>query len=96
MLSIERAFHSERTLRQVIGVSIEKFEVLRPRFEEALALAGQDERQLCSGAGRKARLATGAEKLFFILYYLKCCLPFGVLGFLCEVHAAQACRCVNA
>ncbi|MGC1954415.1 MAG: transposase family protein [Gammaproteobacteria bacterium] len=96
MLSIERAFHSERTLRQVIGVSIEKFEALRPRFEEALALAAQDERQLCSGAGRKARLATGAEKLFFILFYLICYLPFDVLGFLCDVHAAHACRWVKA
>nr|MBS0020693.1 transposase [Gammaproteobacteria bacterium] len=96
MLSMERAFHSERTLRQMIGVSIEEFEALRPRFEEALALAGQDERHQCSGAGRKARLATNAEKLFFILFYLKCYRPFDVLGFLFEVHAAQACRSVKA
>ena len=96
MLSMERAFHSERTLRQVIGVSSEEFEALRPRFEEALALAGQGERQRCSGAGRKARLATGAEKLFFMLFYLKCYLPFDVLGLLFEVHAAQACRWVKA
>jgi hypothetical protein len=65
MLSMERAFHSERTLRQVTGLSISEFEALHPRFEEALAVACHDDRQ--GRAGQKPRLVRGAEKLFFIL-----------------------------
>lgn len=43
MVNRERAFHSDRTLRQVTGLSIEELEALRPPVEEALAMAGQDE-----------------------------------------------------
>jgi hypothetical protein len=63
MVSMERAFHSERTLRQVTGLSIEEFEAVRPGFEGSLAVRGHDQRHRRSNAGRKPRLATGAENI---------------------------------
>ena len=49
-----------------------------------------------AGGGRKQTLATGREKLFFILFYVKCYATFDVLAWLFDVDRAQPHRWVTA
>lgn len=59
-----------------VGITYRQFEALVPKFAAALRQAEQKkarrhERLRAVGGGRKPRLATDREKLFFILFYYK-------------------------
>ena len=72
-----------------------EFTALLPSFEEAInqaKLTDNDLRQRQKGGGRKHTLLTGREKLFFIVFYVKCYATFDVLAWLFDVDRAQTHR----
>jgi len=50
----------------------------------------QPRRQRALGGGRKARLRTPQDKLFYILLYFKCYPTFDLAGLLFDLDRAQA------
>jgi hypothetical protein len=99
MLRIDHALRSDRVLKALTGLSIPEFIDLTDRFAATLAHrrrpAQGPARQRQPGAGRKPRLTTAADKLFFILFYVKCYPTFDVAGVLFEVHRSQPHRWVQ-
>lgn len=67
------------------------------RFKEILQEANNSKqgRKRRSGGGRKHTLRGAAEKLFYILFYLKSYPTFDVAGFIFGVDRAQTCRWVH-
>jgi hypothetical protein len=68
MLNIERALKQDRLLRAMTGLNRKAFDALLPSFslvyeQEVL----RHPRQRAVGGGRKARLLTAQDKLFYIL-----------------------------
>jgi hypothetical protein len=73
---------------------MKKFEeVLKEKEEEK---AKKEERKRRLGGGRKHTLSGVVEKLFFILFYLKCYPTFDLAGFIFDVDRSQACRWVHS
>ena len=85
-MKIERAFRNERLLKALTGVGIEEFKELEVAFERELnrieALNRSKDRQRAVGGGRKCTLKSVAEKLFFMLFYLKVYPTFDLAGFI--------------
>lgn len=86
----EEARKKPRVFQQLTGMKPEEFDKLLPAFEAAYE---EDERQrgkTGSPAGRKAVLLTHADKLFFVLFYLRHYPTQEVLGFLFGIGQVQA------
>lgn len=86
-------------LKALTGLSIVEFIDLTARFETVLGHFTRPnpgkKRQRQPGDGRKARLLSAEDKLFFILFYVKCYPTFDVAGVLFDVHRAQPHRWVH-
>lgn len=98
MINITRCFQDIRLFKAVTGMTYAEFTALLPAFEEALKqakLTDRDLRQRQEGGGRKHTLRTGREKLFFIVFYVKCYATFDVLAWLFDVDRAQTYRWVT-
>jgi len=100
MINIEMAMRSDRIMKAVTGVTIEEFNRLLVKFTEELekarlSSASAAKRCRASGAGRKHTLNTASEKLFFILFYLKCYPTYDLAGICFDVDRSQACRWVE-
>lgn len=91
MLNIERALKQDRLLRSLTGLNRKAFDSLLPTFS---AIYEQEllkpSRQRAMGGGRKARLRTTQDKLFYILFYFKIYPTFDLAGLLFELDRAQA------
>jgi hypothetical protein len=100
MLNINRALNKDRRLRGLTGLNRKAFDELLPTFtselEKARLMPPEQPRQRAFGGGRKGKLDSPAEKLFFILFYFKCYPTFEVAGVLFDCDASQACRWVHA
>ena len=92
-------------MRALTGVPTEKFSTLEAAFGLALEDEkervyregfAQGKRQRKPGAGQKGKLATVAEKLTFLLYYLKVYPTFDVLGAQFGMDRSKACENVHA
>lgn len=80
-----------------IGITYKQFELLLPKFSTALRLAEQkkaDEKKRLRipGGGRKARLRTDRQKLFFIFFYYKIYPTFRFAQIIFEMHASNIYR----
>jgi hypothetical protein len=98
MINITRCFHDLRVFKAVTGMTSAEFTAILPAFDEALKqakLTDRSSRQRQEGGGRKHTLVTGREKLFFIVFYLKCYATFDVLAWLFDVDRAQTHRWVT-
>ena len=99
MLRIDHALGSDRVLKALTGLRIVECIDLAARFAPVLAQhrrsALGSARQRRPGGGRKPRLATVEDTLFFILFYIKCYPTFDVAGVLFEVHRSQPHRWVH-
>jgi hypothetical protein len=98
MINITRCFQDIRLFKAVTGMTYAEFTTLLPSFEEALnqaKLTDRALRQRQEGGGRKHPLRTGREKLFFIVFYVKCYATFDVLAWLFDVDRAQTHRWVT-
>lgn len=91
MLNIEGALKQDRLLRALTGLNRKAFDALLPTFATMYLDIQQTKlRQRALGGGRKARLLTAQDKLFFILFYFKCYPTFDVAGLLFDIHRSQA------
>jgi hypothetical protein len=98
MINITHCFQDTRLFKAVTGMTYAEFNALLPAFVEALRqeqIADTPSRQRQAGGGRKHTLLTGREKLFFIVFYVKCYTTFDVLAWLFEVDRAQTHRWVT-
>jgi len=99
MINITRCFQDIRLFKAVTGTTYAEFNALLPDVERALANRPTPDvspRQRQEGGGRHHPLSTGREKLFFILFDVKCYATGDVLGWLCDVDRAQPHRGVTA
>lgn len=85
--------YDDRQLRALTGLKTEQFILLLPVFEQLL-IEEQKEKQINdyrkSGSGLKSALETPAEKLLFILNYMKCYSSFDHLGFTFNMNKSSA------
>jgi hypothetical protein len=98
MINITRCFQDIRVFKAVTGMTYAEFTALLPSFVEALRQeqrADTRSRQRQEGGGRKHTLLTGREKLFFIVFYVKCYATFDVLAWVFDVDRAQTHRWVT-
>jgi len=98
MIKIARCFQDMRLFKAVTGMTYAEFTSLLPSFEAALKQTPRTDRpfrQRQEGGGRKHTLLTGREKLFFIVFYIKCYATFDVLAWLFDVDRAQTHRWVT-
>lgn len=99
MLNIKRAQSSDRLMKALTGLTIAEFERLLLEFSAGLKKAqakAKKERERAVGGGRRHTLKTPTDKLFFILFYLKCYPTFDLAGLLFDVDRSQAQRWVKA
>lgn len=91
MLNIERALKQDRLLRAMTGLNRKAFEALLPTFSTIYDKQVRDSpRKRAFGGGRKARLCSPQDKLFYILFYFKCYPTFDLAGLLFDIDRAQA------
>jgi hypothetical protein len=87
--------------RAMTSLDPAEFDVLLPAFEKAWAetaaeaQVAEEERQRAAGGGRKPALASGADKLFFILFYFKTYPLQVILGFLFGMCQGSACTWIH-
>lgn len=91
MLNIQRVLNQDRLLRALTGLNRKAFdqllETFSPLYEQTRSC---QPRQRAIGGGRKARLLSTQEKLFFILFYFKCYPTFDLAGIIFDLHRSQA------
>jgi hypothetical protein len=98
MLNLEKILRQERLLRATTGLNRKAFEILLEKFTQvylAEAYNQKKPRKRKIGGGRKARLKTIKEKLFYILCYFKCYPTFDLAAVLFDVDRSQANRWVH-
>ncbi len=100
MLNITRALGSKRIMRSITGLDSRSFNQLLQSFESVIkkGFLKQEKkkgRQRKQGGGRAHTLFTAKEKLFYILFYMKCYPTFDLAGFLFNVDRSQANRWVQ-
>lgn len=95
MISIRRAKQSKRTMRSLTGLDGLAFDHLLATFESVSQKEVKENsytRKRAIGGGRLHTLCRPAEKLFYILFYMKCYPTYDLAGFLFGVDRSQACR----
>ncbi len=91
MLDIQRALNQDRLLRALTGLNRKAFDTLLETFSRLYEQTRCSmARQRAVGGGRKARLLSTQQKLFFILFYFKCYPTFDLAGLIFEMHRSQA------
>lgn len=96
MINIKRCFSSSRLMKALTGVSMREFQELLSSFAREIdQFDPLKERKRAKGGGKHHTLGCAEEKLFFILFYLKCYATFDVLGFFFDVDRSQPCRWVH-
>lgn len=95
-MNVQRALKNSSVCRSLTGLTPKEFLNLVPVFDLCLEDAkNSKKRKRKAGAGPKHSLKTSAEKLFFILFYLKVYPTFAVLCFLYDVHRSRPQRWVK-
>jgi hypothetical protein len=98
MLNIGRILAQDRLLRATTGLNRRAFETLLEKFEQVYFASADNRekpRKRKSGGGRKARLQSIKEKLFYILFYFKCYPTFDLAAVLFDFDRSQANRWVH-
>ena len=99
MININKILGKDRLLRAMTGLNRKAFENLLEKFEkvynEQEEKRGKRPRKRKRGGGRKVRLASMAEKLFYILFYFKCYPTFDLASVLFDFDRSQAHRWVH-
>ena len=91
-------FTSERQGKALTGLGKEAFEALLPTFTKCLARYRYEikpNRKRAVGGGQKGALPTDADKLAFILMYLKIYPTYDVLAFLTDRQRSKCCESVQ-
>ena len=78
-MDIQRALHDDRLMRAVIGMEKKEFEELLEKFVSLVnKVTYKRNRKRKAGAGRRHSLTTPEQKLFYMLFYMKCYPAFDV------------------
>lgn len=95
-MKIAAAFKNDRLLKSLTGLTKTEFNNLLISFEQLLyeSLANKSRKRKVGG-GRKGSLKAAAEKLFFILFYMKIYPTFDLAGFVFGVDRSRTCRWVH-
>lgn len=90
-------FSNPRLCKALTGLSKLEFDALLPGFTQSWQVihASKENRQRKIGGGKKGKLPTMADKLAFVLLYLKCYPTFDLLGFLTGRERTRSCRSVQ-
>lgn len=94
-MEVHHLFRNNRVANAMLGLNKGEFEALVPVFEGALLTCMSERkphRERRCGAGQKGAFKTVAEKLAFILMYLKIYPTFDVMGFLTGTERTRSCR----
>jgi len=97
-MNIQRILKSNRLSKALTGLSISEFEALLPIFDTCL-IAYRHQlkpvRKRKMGGGQKGSLPTTADKLAFILMYLKVYPTYDVMGYLSNRERGKCCESVQ-
>lgn len=95
-MNIERVLLDERLMRAVIAMGRKEFFQLLAKFAPlANRIKYKRNRKRKAGAGRKHTLENVQQKLFYMLFYMKCYPTFDVASFFFGVDRSQAKRWVD-
>lgn len=97
-MNIRNLLANIRLCKAVAGCSPSEFQALLPSFEQALSSYRKQiapNRQRAVGGGKKGALPTSADKLAFILIYLKCYPTYDCLAFMTNRDRSRCCRSVH-
>lgn len=86
-------------MKALTGMTILEFESLVITFEQVMKkhqATRKRKRQRAVGGGRKHTLTTAAERVFFILFYVKCYPTMDLVGFFYGVDRSRIQRWVKA
>ncbi len=91
-------FTNPRLTKALTGMSQAEFAHLLPAFEQAWQHIHEHRpnRKRSVGGGKKGKLPTAADKLAFILLYLRCYPTYDLLGFLTGRERTRCCRSVHS
>ncbi len=95
MIKLKRAVKSNATLKALTGLKIKQFKILATLFEIELKRSFEELRNVRLNRGREFVLKSSEEKLFFILFYMKCYPTFEVCGLFFDVDRSSCCRWVK-
>jgi len=98
MFKLERAKKSDRIMKALTGMTISEFEGLAITFNLVLLkyqATRKPKRQRAIGGGRHHTLTNAAERLFFILFYVKCYPTMDLAGFFFGVDKSRIHRWVK-
>lgn len=96
MLNINRALRNDRLMRAVIGMGKKEFLKLIIKFTPIVQRRTyKKNRRRKPGAGRSHTLETAEQKLFYILFYMKCYPTFDVASLFFDVDKSQTKRWVD-
>lgn len=96
-MNTKSIFSNARLSKALIGMSQAEFQALLPAFQQAWHITHKTipNRQRAVGGGKKGKIPTIADKLAFILLYLKCYPTYDLLGFLTGRDRTRCCRSVQ-
>ena len=93
-MNISKLARNPRAMKALTGLSYQEFNNLVPTFEASLREYRQNsrKRKRAIGGGRKGHLKTTADKLFFILFYIKTYPTFDILAFFSNKGRGRSCE----
>lgn len=90
MLNHQSALKNDSICKSLTGVTVKEFKNLVPVFEKAFfEKVNSKPRIRAYGGGFKPAIKAFEDKLFFILFYLKCYPTFAVCGFFYNRHRTK-------
>jgi len=98
MFKLDRAKKTDRIMKALTGMTVLEFESLVLTFSQVFQkyqATRKKKRQRAVGGGRKHTLKTAAERLFFILLYVKCYPTMDLAGFFFGVDKSRIQRWVT-
>jgi hypothetical protein len=98
MFKMQRAMKSERLMKALTGMSIVEFQTLLVTFTlvwQKYQATRKPNRVRAVGGGRRHTLSTAAERLFFILFYVKVYPTMDLAGFIFGVDRSRIQRWVK-
>lgn len=97
-MQTHKIFTNDRRCKALTGLSVAEFNALLPVFGQALTAYRcqlRPDRQRAVGGGRKGDLPTDADKLAFVLMYLKIYPTYDVMGLLTDRQRTRCCDSIK-
>lgn len=96
-MNINKLHQNKRGMKALTGMDFQEFDHLLPDFARELYrhAASKPNRRRKPGGGQKGHLKTAADKLFFILFYIKTYPTFDVLAFFSGKSRGRSCEAAH-